>query len=110
MLVRLFADKLISEGQLREWASYDIRLIAETWGLRSSEFAMFSEPAQVLSNLSRYPLSVIHRIKQALDREIIDVNQAANLLDVDVSEISVHLLDLPPTDSQAQVELEQLLL
>jgi Zn-dependent peptidase ImmA (M78 family)/DNA-binding XRE family transcriptional regulator len=110
MLVRLFADKLISEGQLYDWASYDVRRMAENWGLRSSEFTVYLEPTSINSNLGRYPLSVIHHIKRALEQENINVDQAAWLLDVAAEEIRSHLVHIPHADLQAKAELEQLLL
>ncbi len=108
LLARLREEGLISPALHREWKAYSPSAMARTIGLNAGDFRL---PQHQPLSLERYPVSVLGRVKWAVDTKRLPPAEAARLLNVDgeTLERSIALLVEPPAATEAEAqEFEEL--
>lgn len=113
MLIRLRTERLIDQFIYEEWRFYNVSDLAQRLGLPVEEYKVPEAKARGW-NLERYPLSVLEKVRRAIEGGSVSVAEAAAILDVDRTALEIELLSPPkkePTEMQAleASELEDVL-
>jgi len=113
MLIRLRTERLIDQFLYEEWRFYSVSDLAQRLGLPVEEYKVPEAKAQGW-DLERYPLSVLEKVRRAIEGGRASVAEAAAILDVDRTTLEIELLSPPkkePTEMQAleASELEDVL-
>jgi len=113
MLIRLRVERLITPADYEEWRSYSVSDLAQRLGLPVEEYKV-PEAKTRGWDLERYPLSVLEKVRRAIEGGLASVAEVAAILDVDRTTLEIELLSPPkkePTDVQAleASELEDVL-
>lgn len=93
LLNRLREENLIPPEPYREWSEYSPAAMAAQIGVDPGEFQI---PEARPPYLDRYPVSVLERVKEAIEDLEMTPSQAAGLLDLDVATVQTKLLVKPP--------------
>lgn len=103
LLTRLREEHLIDPDTYLDYKGYSPSSMAWQIGLDPEEFRV-PEPRPLY--LKRYPVSVLWRVKRAVEEDQLTDSQAADLLDVDVVTLrrQLKLLSNPPKATQREVE------
>lgn len=111
MLFRLHEERQISKEKVEEWQEYSPIAMARKIGL-DTDFLMSPrrprfEPSD--DELSRYPVSVIERIRKALVDDRLSASEAADILQIDCSpnELRQQLLELPRRTEEDKEDLNE---
>jgi Zn-dependent peptidase ImmA (M78 family)/DNA-binding XRE family transcriptional regulator len=96
ILVRLRAERLVTQAKYDEWRRFSAMALAKQLGISSDEFHV-PEPQPL--HLDRYSVSVLEQTKRAIEQDLLSPKQAAGLLRVEQSDIQRTLLSDPPPAS-----------
>jgi Zn-dependent peptidase ImmA (M78 family) len=99
MVMRLASESLVSTDTVYAWRRIDGHALATRFGLEAPGFPI--RPGQD-GPLGRYPASVLVTVRAALSNDTVPLDRAAEVLAVEPDEIADHLLDTPPTVSDAE--------
>ncbi len=102
MLNRLLFERHINLEQRNDWQTLSPRSLAKHIGLNAS---MFRSRIDEEPYLSRYPASVLKKVRELIEGDVLSVGQAASLLRLDVLTLQTELLEAPQTaDTDEQKE------
>lgn len=108
LLIRLREEGMI-DGEYYDWIKgHSPSRMAWYMGMDSDEFNI---PEHRMLYLERYPVSVIERVRRAVEDGYVSPSQAAGLLDVDVHTLQQKILqfsDPPPAEEEERREFEEL--
>jgi Zn-dependent peptidase ImmA (M78 family)/DNA-binding XRE family transcriptional regulator len=99
ILVRLKAEQLITQEEHDAWKQLSASSMAEQLGLDPADFRI-PEPKRLV--LERYPVSVLERVRNAIEEGFLSPKQAAGLLEVDLLDIQRKLLTPPPEATEPE--------
>ncbi len=108
LLYRLLEEKIIEDDTYKWLKEYSPSQMAFYLGMDPEEFSI---PEHKPLHLERYPVSVIERVKRAVDNAELTPSQAAGLLEVDVYTLQRHIKmfsDPPKADAEERLEFEEL--
>lgn len=100
MLNRLLFERHINAEQRNSWQKLSPRSLAKNIGLDSSIFKSRQDEEPYLS---RYPASVLRRVRELIEEDVLSVGQAAALLKLDIMTVQNELLEAPESADDAEM-------
>lgn len=94
MLNRLLFERHINLDQRNSWQKLSPRSLAKQIGLNA---AIFKSRIDEEPYLSKYPASVLKKVRELIEGDVLSVGQAAALLRLDGSTLQTELLEEPRT-------------
>ncbi len=101
MLNRLHFDRHINLEQRDNWQKLSPRSLAKNIGLDS---VMFQNRIDDAPYLSRYPASILKRVRELIEDDVLSVGQAASLLRLDAMTIQNELLEGPQNADASELK------
>jgi Zn-dependent peptidase ImmA (M78 family)/transcriptional regulator with XRE-family HTH domain len=101
MLNRLVDERCINTDQHQKWMQLSPRDLAMKLGLPCAEYDLRTPAA---GNLARFPVSVLQRVRQEIEDDLLSVSSAASLLGSSIEELQLDLLASPRNAKDEELE------